>query len=400
MNSKLFVLFIGFAFALVMLQCKTTQESEIAPVDQSKIRGFTQFMIYKSEQNPILGYVSTSLQENDSLFNAQVWEGRFIKDPTKQDIHIKYNKETSAQFSHAFKNIVNLDFALKDQRDVELVLVNPTEVILKDPSPALNYEKSKEYLSKPFIGSLLYADKIYFNIREKNGKLLSAGVGSKYLQGSASIKVQSDDSQNSTFKAENVYIGYKLSKPPFDAIEKKPFYFDYQFLLNERGKAGWKRVGHKEDVKSGDSIRVMMRASNSCYVYLFNIDATEKVSLVFPHDNVKYGNPIEPNREYQFPESLDEGFTFDSNTGMEEFYFVVLRSESKEMKDLVKLAKEGKLKPSDLKSNPIITSKGLIANPQKVKIDIKQKIPELKTEVKRIMGMPKDFTDTFLLYHK
>lgn len=390
---------ITVLFLLALFTCETTQKKEIVPVDNSTIRGFTQFQVYQGA--PLLGYVSTG---ND-VFNYSVWEGITKSNPIKQSMRIEYNNETSGHFRGILKNVINIDSALKDDRKIELILINPTEIILANPYPALQFENNAELLSKSFIGSMLYADKIHLSIKTKDDVLLSGELSSKYLYSSASVKFQKDSSQNSTFTSEKAYIGYKLSTPPSNTSSLKPFQFDYQFLYNERGTKGWKQINERAIVKSNDSLKIQLLANYPCYVYLFNIDAKGNVAVLFPDAGVGYDNPLESNKKYEFPKATNIGYALDNNRGVEEFFFMVFRADSQDIKNVVELVRQGKIKGDEFKNTSVvqktetIRSKG-IGGYNQVLVSENETTPGFDFKTKRIKGMPADFKETFLLDHR
>ncbi|MBP7652297.1 DUF4384 domain-containing protein [Candidatus Dependentiae bacterium] len=93
-----------------------------------------------------------------------------------------------------------------------------------------------------------------------------------------------------------------------------------------------------ESVMSDESFRLYARPSADCYLYVFNIDSSRKVNLIFPDDqNMSVSNPLRKGIEYYIPDR--KVYAFDDIKGKEIFYVFSFKEEQKEINTLIKQIK-------------------------------------------------------------
>lgn len=70
-------------------------------------------------------------------------------------------------------------------------------------------------------------------------------------------------------------------------------------------------------IPSGGGFRIQIAAQKDCYVYIFQMDSHNNLTMLFP-DTEEFGarNPLESGKAYQFPNG-DDWFILDQATGPE-----------------------------------------------------------------------------------
>jgi hypothetical protein len=93
-----------------------------------------------------------------------------------------------------------------------------------------------------------------------------------------------------------------------------------------------------DNVYSGKTFNIMVRPNQDCYFYVFNIDTSKKVNMIFPKDNVlDINNPLQKNVEYKIPENLV--YAFDDVKGKEIFYIFGFKKEQQDINFLIQRIK-------------------------------------------------------------
>jgi outer membrane protein OmpA-like peptidoglycan-associated protein len=103
------------------------------------------------------------------------------------------------------------------------------------------------------------------------------------------------------------------------------------------------RNGMEEPVKDGEIIRqddqyaVEFQAGDDRYVYIFQVDATGKLTPIFPNSQIpSKTNPVTPGAFYRIPES-GEWFFLDENKGREQIF---LLAQKVPLSDPIAMAKD------------------------------------------------------------
>lgn len=356
--------------------------------------GFTPFEIPTA--NDLLGYIDNG----ENVFNYKIWEGIVREKKVEQEITIDYNNSSELASGVKFAGIIK-DMGAKDPAvlnkynisRIKFKLINPVEVVLENPFPSLDALNRKSLWDKKVIGSLLKVDRIHMEILDKNGLNISGNVNAGVIKAEGEYKYNKE--QNNIMYAKNAYVGYKLISPPANAEELTPFTFEYQVLHQPKGKSVWQVLNIGGEVKTDDYLKVNIRATQTAYVYIFNTDSSGAVNLLLPDEENGYTIPIKANKTYTFPPEEDSAFQVDNVSGIEEYLFLVTRSEKKELTDMMQKIKEKKLKKSDLDNNETIkkTRGTTVAK-------IASKSAGSGLPVNQVRGLPSDFKEVFYFNHR
>lgn len=89
---------------------------------------------------------------------------------------------------------------------------------------------------------------------------------------------------------------------------------------------------------SGDHYKILFKATEKCYVYIFQADSANKIYGVFPLADFKgvaleLKNPVQPNQVYIVP-AKDKSFVLDNVHGTEQIYFLAFRQRDSELEQL------------------------------------------------------------------
>jgi hypothetical protein len=86
--------------------------------------------------------------------------------------------------------------------------------------------------------------------------------------------------------------------------------------------------------RSGDKIRVTVRANDSGYLYIVHQGSSKTWALLFPNEQTEHGsNKVEANRDYVLP--AGGRFVFDENPGKERVFVVLTRQPEPDIEKLI-----------------------------------------------------------------
>ena len=378
---------------VLMFSCvpKISKKDLKTDFSKKKIQGFDQFAVYRSSS--LLGYVPSG----KGKFNFRVWEGLIKKDKVRQSIKISYTGRGAYEFSARFLKVAKVALKRNNVTSINLHLINPVEYILKNPYPSIQYVKKKDFLQKPYIGSVLKVEKIRVEFVQTNGMVIS-GKASIYKIG-VKGKYKLNESENAVYFADNVFIGYKLFDPPSDAKSLASFSLDYQFLVLPKDTSKWVLLSPHDSIKSGDNIKINVRSSHLAYVYLFNLDSGGNINIMFPNKDAGYNNPLEGGKIYHFPKDRNRAYEVDNVDGVEEFVFMVFRHDDQRVKVLLKKIKKGQIKKDQFHKESVVMQTRGVGKIKKIKVLKNKKTPGFNFSVKQIKGLASDYRDVFILRH-
>jgi hypothetical protein len=98
-----------------------------------------------------------------------------------------------------------------------------------------------------------------------------------------------------------------------------------------------------DDPEGGDNLRVLLRSSAPCWVYVVLVDATGKIDTLFPGTWGGGTNPVPPDVDLSVPAGSD-WFYLDRNKGVETIYLFASREQRLDLEQL--LADLEKAKPA------------------------------------------------------
>jgi serine/threonine protein kinase len=88
----------------------------------------------------------------------------------------------------------------------------------------------------------------------------------------------------------------------------------------------------------GDQFRIVFSTNADCHVYIVGVDPRGDVSVLFPSKDIRQGNRVQGNRQYEIPDG-DKWFELDKQTGTETLYLLASYDVLTDLEQL--LAKEG-----------------------------------------------------------
>lgn len=357
-----------------------------------EIQGFQQFPVYTGTN--LLGFVASGPER----FNFRVWEGLVREDRKRQTLTLSVSGEDTYGFAAGFKGIASAALEKRDIASIQLVLVDPVELILENPFPAPDYAGRADFLLKPYIGSVLKVGRIEVEFVQEGGVVLSGSAALPHI--SPSVSYSLNEKENALIVAEDAFVGYKLFDPPPDAAGLAPFAFDYQFLRRTDFEQGWALLEPHSTVRAGDGIRFQVRASHPVHLFVFNLDSGGNVHLLFPNEQIAYENPLQGNRSYTFPEDPKKAFQVDQVAGVEEFVFMVFRQPRPEMAELVASVRQGRVKGDQFRAEPVVVSTRGVGTIVEVQAKDRVPVPGFDQAARRIRGLPADYKDIFVLQHR
>lgn len=119
-----------------------------------------------------------------------------------------------------------------------------------------------------------------------------------------------------------VSVLLKVPKEEFDRIANEKnikLSLDTLFYYEDENRR-MKILTEGSVLKSGDGYAIYVRPSDSCYLYIYQVDALGKSYRLFPNPDFKTGtNPLPPAGDTWIP-NTNELFELDETTGKEYFY--------------------------------------------------------------------------------
>ncbi len=171
------------------------------------------FRVFRNENR--LGY--TFRNERKQLFGDQFWDGQEAT-TRGEDKVISYSVAQSAALSTRFPAIgaVNLSGGVENVSGFRVILKGLKIHELKRPFVVPEYKNEPEVKTTEYIISMLSADKIVIQVFDKKGTTIGGGVSFIFT---GDVKFSSQ--QSGAVAAENVFLGYIMTKPTRRDLARK-----------------------------------------------------------------------------------------------------------------------------------------------------------------------------------
>jgi len=115
-------------------------------------------------------------------------------------------------------------------------------------------------------------------------------------------------------------------------LSEMPIELQFAFVCRTGGRSE-RLLENNDAVYSGDEFRIIVRANQDCYLYIFNIDSTGEINQIFPvEDKIQILNPIRAANKYIIPPDLI--YKFDNNKGIEKFFVFGFKQEITDFSEL------------------------------------------------------------------
>lgn len=393
MKSRWYTIcFVCFVSSWLGLACVPDIKTTEGNFQQKEILGFTQFSVWRSDS--LLGFSKTDAQS----FNHCVWEGMIQQGQAQQDITIEYSGREGLGASANFLGVASASLAAWSVEKVRMRLINPVEYTLRNPSPAVLYANNTDMLALPYIGAMLKVERIEVEFFASNGMKLDVGARLKIVN--PSVQYQKTSGSQSTWTAQNAFVGYRLSTPPANAASLGVFALEYQFLRQPIGSSSWQVIQHRDTIKSGEHFKFMLRATHQAHVYVFNIDSGKNVHLLFPRREVRHSNPLQAGKSYHFPDDATLAYEVDRVRGTEEVVVLVFRSRNESMEQLVQTIEKNPLTAAQFQSQDVISGLRGLGTIKQTRVENNTILEGLDQTGTRVLGLPSDYKMTMLFNHE
>lgn len=212
MKKILFYMVIGTLF--LNFYCKSFGGVSETPIDNEKIRGYTQFSIWQNAEMSLLGYLAP--EEQGASPRTHVWTGKVRAMPTTQTYKIAYSKKSFSSLKVNFSKIANVDATFDKLKSVTFEIVNPSEHVLEEPVKLKDvyFKDDPKIKSSKYIASLLKADSLLITMETADGANVQTQADLKKYNLDFGVQVKIDNQGRLAFDAKNLYVGYKLVDPP------------------------------------------------------------------------------------------------------------------------------------------------------------------------------------------
>ncbi len=121
-------------------------------------------------------------------------------------------------------------------------------------------------------------------------------------------------------------------------VSIQAFGLQLSYVSKHGGMGEFKAFGPGATLYSGDRYKLLFNPDQDCYVYIYQVDAANQVSQLFPMaelggvkiDNL---NPVTAHKEYTLP-APDKSFVLDRQVGRERIYLLVAKEHNHELEEL------------------------------------------------------------------
>ncbi|MDH4128247.1 MAG: DUF4384 domain-containing protein [Spirochaetota bacterium] len=111
------------------------------------------------------------------------------------------------------------------------------------------------------------------------------------------------------------------------------------FLLYDKESKSFKELNDSSSVKSGNQFLINVKNSTVSYLYILNVDASNKLYSLFPSKEISQSNPLWGNKPLSLPISTNKEtamYEFDDNRGKETYYVFVSKTKLEDIEKIVK----------------------------------------------------------------
>ena len=121
-------------------------------------------------------------------------------------------------------------------------------------------------------------------------------------------------------------IGFRFSNQPVPAVpmvqqNEANIGFDWAFGALVGKSKTMVSVTHDTTLKSGEEIKMMVKLTKDCFVYVVHQDSKGEVELLFPYKIQQFQNDYVADKNYYVPKGRGWS-SFDKNTGKEIFFLI------------------------------------------------------------------------------
>jgi hypothetical protein len=93
--------------------------------------------------------------------------------------------------------------------------------------------------------------------------------------------------------------------------------------------------GEVVSIRSGQGFQLQLTPSDTCYVYIYQLDAHNNLARLFPNPQAIPGtNPLRAGTKYRLPGG-GNGFLLNQQSGQEMIYWVASRWPASDLEDIV-----------------------------------------------------------------
>jgi tetratricopeptide (TPR) repeat protein len=213
-RKYLFYILLSASVA-TLASCQSSQVKSSGSMDPfpGEILNHRVFKVFRSENR--LGY--TFRNERRQLFGDKFWEGQEAT-TRGEDKVISYSARQSALLSTRFPAIgaVNLRGGASNVSGFRVILKGLRVHELKRPFVVPEYKNEPEIKTSDYIISMLSAEKIVIQVFDQKGATIGGGVSFIFTG-----DVKFSRRQSGAVAAENVFLGYILTKPTRRDLARK-----------------------------------------------------------------------------------------------------------------------------------------------------------------------------------
>ena len=120
----------------------------------------------------------------------------------------------------------------------------------------------------------------------------------------------------------------------------------YYLYLRAANSSAFSSLTNSTELDAHDSYRIVFTPTRQCYVYIFQVNSTGELALIFPELSFEgfeqqYGNPVEPGRQYNIPA---QQYVFDVGNPprLSDIYVLVAEEAQTRMSDFYGLMLEAR----------------------------------------------------------
>jgi len=132
-------------------------------------------------------------------------------------------------------------------------------------------------------------------------------------------------------------VADKMPQPEPQAAQPdtKPLLVSLSYVYRANGQGEFLPIQEGSVLHSGDHYKLIFTTSEACYIYIFQIDSSNKIFQLFPMESfggvtLNNFNPVKQGETVYIP-AESKSFELDTQTGAEKIYFFASRERDEEL---------------------------------------------------------------------
>lgn len=124
-------------------------------------------------------------------------------------------------------------------------------------------------------------------------------------------------------------------EPQAAQSDAAPLFVNLSYVYRAGGQGEFLPITEGSVLYSGDHYKLILTASEECYIYIFQVDSAKKIFQLFPMESfggvtLNNLNPVQQGKIVYLP-AESKSFELDTQTGTEKIYFLASRTRDDDL---------------------------------------------------------------------